>query len=308
MINTTLKLFSYNELFNHFVNLDIKKKLPSRILLAGQEGIGKTSFALHLVNYFFSQNEITKYDVNNTIINKNSVSYNLVNNLSHPNFFYISRNQEKKFIEIDQIRNMINFLNKSSFNSNKKIILIDSVEDLNTNSSNALLKSLEESNSQNIFILTYNLNKHIPDTIKSRCLTFKLNFNYKELSNVIKEHFDCDFYSDLNDDFKSIILSPKFLIDHITFINDNNLDLKSQDAETTIRHIVNNKLYKKNLFISNYFQSYIEIYFTKMYSKTKDYKYYDFFINSVTEHNLMNKYNLDLDSFFLKFDQKFLNN
>ena len=45
-----------------------------------------------------------------------------------------------------------------------------------------------------------------------------------------------------------------------------------------------------------------------MYSKTKDYKYYDFFINSVTEHNLMNKYNLDLDSFFLKFDQKFLNN
>ena len=39
---------------------------------------------------------------------------------------------------------MINFLNKSSFNSNKKIILIDSVEDLNTNSSNALLKSLEE--------------------------------------------------------------------------------------------------------------------------------------------------------------------
>jgi len=129
MINTTLKLFSYNELFNHFVNLDINKKLPSRILLAGQEGIGKTSFALHLVNYFFSQNEITKYDVKNTIINKDSVSYNLVNNLSHPNFFYISRNQEKKFIEIDQIRSMINFLNKSSFNSNKKIILIDRFTD-----------------------------------------------------------------------------------------------------------------------------------------------------------------------------------
>ena len=35
---------------------------------------------------------------------------------------------------------MINFLNKSSFDNKKKLFLIDGVEDLNINSSNALLK------------------------------------------------------------------------------------------------------------------------------------------------------------------------
>ena len=48
-----------------------------------------------------------------------------------------------------------------------------------------------------------------------------------------------------------------------------------------IQYIIDNKSYKKSVFISNSFQSYIEIYFTKMYSKTtKEYKYYESFLNS----------------------------
>ena len=61
------------------------------------------------------------------------------------------------------------------------------------------------------------------------------------------------------------------------------------------------------IFIMNYFQSYIEIYFSKMYSKTKEYKYYDNFIKTVTENSMVNNFNLDLDSFFIKFENKYLN-
>ena len=74
-----------------------------------------------------------------------------------------------------------------------------------------------------------------------------------------------------------------------------------------IKYIIINKSYKKNNFIINNFQSYIEIYFTKMYMKTKDYKYYDNFLKIVSENNLINKFNLDLDSFFIKFENKYLN-
>ena len=42
-----------------------------------------------------------------------------------------------------------------------------------------------------------------------------------------------------------------------------------------------------------------------MYLKTKDYKYYDNFIKTVSETNLINKFNLDLDSFFIKFENKY---
>ena len=202
---------------------------------------------------------------------------------------------------------MINFLNKSSFNNDKKVIFIDGVEDLNQNSSNALLKNLEEATPQSHFILTHNINKKILDTIKSRCLIFKLNFDSSTIKNVIFEYFKLNLYDELNVDFKYFNTSPKFLINHIIFSQESKLDLKSLDAKTIINYIIENKLYKKSEFIANFFQNYIEIYFSKMYSKTKDIKSYDNFMQIVSENNLVNKYNLDLDSFFIKFESKYLN-
>ena len=307
MFNYNLKLFSYNKLFNDFINLDISNKLPSRILLTGKEGIGKSTFAFHLINYLFSKNETTKYNISKSSINPESKSYNLINNLSHPNFHFITKHNDKKNIEVDQIRQMINFLNKSSFDNKKKIILIDGVEDLNLNSSNALLKSLEESNSNNLFFVIHNIDEPILDTIKSRCISYKLNFDYSNIEFILSDYFNDNLHSELNIDFKKNILSPKFIINHINFLNENKLDLKEYNIEKTIKYIIEKKSYKNNYFIINSFQSYIEIYFTKMYLITKDYKYYDNFIKIAHETNLINKFNLDLDSFFIKFESKYLN-
>ena len=183
MINYNNKLYSHKKLFDYFVDLSLKKNLPSKLLLTGLDGIGKSTFALHFINYIFSQNETTKYDLLKNEINKKSISYNHINNLSHPNFFLIKKHDDKKDIDVEQIRQMINFLNKSSFNNCIKIILIDGAEDLNLSSSNALLKSLEDSNDDKLFILTHNINRNILDTVKSRCISYKLNFNFST-SNI----------------------------------------------------------------------------------------------------------------------------
>ena len=307
MLNYNLKLFGYNKLFDHFVNLDIRNNLPSKILLSGQEGIGKSIFSLHLINYLFSKSEKTKYNIQENTINSESPSHYLVRSLSHPNFYLIQKDKDKKNIEIEKIRHMLNFLNKSSFDANKKIILIDGAENLNMNSSNALLKSLEESNDQNLFILTHNTNRKILDTIKSRCLIFKLNLNHSFIHNIVNQHFNKNLYVVLNGEFKNIIVSPKFLINHIIFAQTNNLDLESLDIKGTIDFIIDNKAYKKNEFISNNFQTYIEIYFSQMYLKTKDYKYYDNFLKIVYENNLINKFNLDLETFFIKLHNRYFN-
>ena len=301
------KLFAYKDLFQHFVNLDQKKKLPIRILFTGEEGIGKSTFAFHLINYLLSKNETTKYNYKINEINTNSISYNLINNTTHPNFHYIARKDGKKNIDIDQIRKMINYLNKSSFDDNKKIILIDGVEFLNASSSNSLLKSLEESNENNLFILTHNSNMNLFDTISSRCLTFKLNFNYSYNEKIISELFGESIFKQLNEDFRTLIITPKFLINHIKFAQENDLDINILSIQNIIKYIIQNKMYKKNDFIINNFQVYIELYFSKMYLKTKDYKYYDNYLKIVSENNLINKFNLDLDSFFIKFNNKYLN-
>ena len=51
----------------------------------------------------------------------------------------------------------------------------------------------------------------------------------------------------------------------------------------------------------------IEFKFAETFSPNKDYKYYDNFLETVTENNQIDKFNLDLDSFFIKFENKYLN-
>ena len=307
MLHYSLKLFSYKNLFNDLVNLEIKKKLPSRIIFSGNEGIGKSTLSFHLTNYLLSLNEKTKYNLANNEINLESLSHNHVIKQSHPNFYYISKLDGKTNIEIDQVRDMITFLNKSSFNDNKKIILIDGVEYLNQNSSNALLKCLEESKDQNLFILTHNINQRILDTIKSRCISYKLNFDYSTVPNIISHNFGENLHEELNEDFKFETISPNFIIKHITFALENSLNINSLNVNNMIKYIIDTKSYKKNPFIINNFQHYIEIYFIKMYLDTKDNKYYDKYLETISDNNLINKFNLDTDSFFIKFQNNYLN-
>ena len=88
-----LRLYGYKKYFDLLKNLFAKKKLPNCILLSGQEGIGKSTFAYHLTNYIFSKEENDKYDFENNIINKNNYSFNLVKKNSHPNFFLVSNDR-----------------------------------------------------------------------------------------------------------------------------------------------------------------------------------------------------------------------
>ena len=59
----------------------------------------------------------------------------------------------KKNIEISQIRDMISFTNKSSFDNEHKIIVIDNLEYLNSSSVNAMLKVIEEPYNNTYFLL-----------------------------------------------------------------------------------------------------------------------------------------------------------
>ena len=147
------KLFGHKDIFNSLVKLYEKNKLPTKIILSGNEGIGKCTLAYHLINYIYSKDETSIYDLTNNTINENSKSFKLIQNTSHPNFYKIYLNNEKNSIDILQIRDMIKFVQKTSFDNKEKIILIDRVEFLNQNSANSLLKVLEDSNHKILFIL-----------------------------------------------------------------------------------------------------------------------------------------------------------
>jgi len=60
---------------------------------------------------------------------------------------------------------LITFINKTTYSQNIKIVLIDNVELLNLNSSNAVLKVLEEANDNTYFFLVHNSYTKILETI-----------------------------------------------------------------------------------------------------------------------------------------------
>jgi len=134
------QLFGMNDYFYEITKLYNEKKMPNTILLSGKKGLGKSTLAYHIINYILSLNEDYKYDVGKLNINKENKSYKLIQNNSHPNFFLIDLIDDKKSIDIAQVREMITYTNKSSFNNMHRFILIDKIENLNKNSVNALLK------------------------------------------------------------------------------------------------------------------------------------------------------------------------
>jgi len=73
------------------------------------------------------------------------------------------------------VRTLKKFLSQKPFNHNSKVVLIPEAENLNPESQNALLKTLEEPGVDNYIILTTtNISKLLP-TIISRCQKIKIS-------------------------------------------------------------------------------------------------------------------------------------
>ena len=306
--NLQKNIYGFDDVFLNLKNIFDKKELPNGILFTGQKGIGKCTLAYHLSNYILSINEINSYNFKNKIINENNRSFKLVSNNSHPNFYLINLKDGKKSIEISQIREMINFTNKSSFNNGYKIILIDNVENLNMNSVNALLKVIEEPNNNVLFLLIHDIQRKIIDTLKSRCIQFKLTICKDFTEKIINSLADDKFYSQLNADFKNYYNTPGEYVNFYYFCTTNNIDFKNTNIENFLKIIINDFFYKKNYFIKNNLTNYLELFFLKKikYFKSKDktYDLYNYFIKKI---NNVIKYNLDFETLLLEFNTKLLN-
>ncbi len=139
-------------------------RLHHALLLHGQKGIGKASFAKALVKEILD-----------------------IKNAFHPDLLLVEKELEKKEITVDKIRKISVFTNQTSAISPHRFIIIDSACELNRSAGNALLKILEEPN-RNIFLIliSHNLSRILP-TIKSRCQIIKIpNLSLKNFAEILR--------------------------------------------------------------------------------------------------------------------------
>ena len=299
------KMIGHKLLFNNFIYLDQIQKFPNKVLLNGPKGIGKKLFVNHFLNYFYLKENEQSYNLKNYEYNLSNNISKLISSNSHPNILKIYRKNDKKIIDIDQIREMIKFTNQTSFNNDRRFIIIENVNLLGINSANALLKSIEEPNNKIHFILINNSEFKVLETIKSRCLEFKLNLLNSEVIEIVNYHFEADIYKDINLDFINNYNSPSFLISLVNFLESNDLSIKDNSIEDLLSYIIKNKSYTSNDFIKEYLNLFIELFFYKNIniSKKISFKIKKYFYLKLS---FVKKYNLDFESFFLEFNDKLL--
>ena len=298
-------LFGLYKFFNILKNLKMNKKFPNKIILSGEKGIGKCTLAYHLINYILSSNEDYSYDTKNYKINSENKSFKLIQNKSSLNFNLIDVAEGKKNIDINQIRSLILYLNKSSFNSSSRFVLIDNINLLNLNSINALLKVIEEPN-DNIYFILINSNTRVLPTLKSRCINFRIFLSKTEVIETTNKIIDKNVYDVLSADLINYYTTPGQLLKILKVSEELNIDVKNLSLKNFLSTLIKNKFYRKDRLSSELIFTLTEIYLRKNINikNFEVFNLYNIFLKKIFNTKI---YNLDEETLYMEFEDKILN-
>ena len=150
------------------------RRLHHAWLLAGPRGVGKASFAMAAARRILCDAAGSVTGSGLDVPDDHPIAHLLAAG-SHPDFRLLKRelNQKgdglRRNIGVDQIRKLGEFLTTTKSLSPWRAIVIDSVDDLETEGANALLKMLEEPPANTVFLLVAHAPGRLLPTIRSRC-------------------------------------------------------------------------------------------------------------------------------------------
>jgi DNA polymerase III subunit delta' len=160
-------------------------KLHHAWILGGEEGIGKATFAYQIIYELLSGTR------------EKSENYGVFSKLkaqSHPNLLVLERPEEttatglNKTIAVDTVRKIHGFFGNTSGEPGMRICLADSLDDLNNNGLNALLKMVEEPPRDALFIMISHRPDRIMPTIRSRSRLLKMaSLTKQEMAHVFDD-------------------------------------------------------------------------------------------------------------------------
>ncbi|MBK9078654.1 MAG: DNA polymerase III subunit delta' [Hyphomicrobium sp.] len=150
-------------------------------LITGTEGIGKATFAYRVARAALARPDERGMFGTGLDVDPDTAAYRQVTSLSHPGLVVIRRafdQKSKRFsatISVDDVRRLKAFLALSAEEGGRRVVIVDSADDMNVNAANALLKSLEEPPPRTIFLLIASAPGRLLPTIRSRCRTLPLS-------------------------------------------------------------------------------------------------------------------------------------
>jgi len=151
------------------------RKLHHAWLLAGPKGVGKATFAKAAARRVLAEAAGPPFDLPGIETDDEHPIVKLVDAASHPDFRWLERLPKEKGeglardISIAQVRGLGEFMGMTAALSPWRVAVIDSMDELNREAANALLKMLEEPPPPTIFFLVSHAPGRLLPTIRSRC-------------------------------------------------------------------------------------------------------------------------------------------
>ena len=169
-------------------------RLHHALLLEGPQGVGKASFAFQLAQHLIANPHASGAPESFTLLDRNSNDFRQLALGSHNQVLHLTRPFEPKtekfktMLTVDEVRRIGHFLSRTNPGAGYRTVIIDPVNDMNANASNALLKNLEEPPARTLFILVAHTSGRVLPTIRSRCQHVAFSaLNDHDLASAVAE-------------------------------------------------------------------------------------------------------------------------
>lgn len=212
--NQNTYLIGHDESQELFLSAYNSKTLHHGWLITGDEGIGKATLAYKIARFLLTADSTKTYT--SLDISQDNPVHGQIIQKSHPDFKVLERDytetdkkklikaintgeeideelkqslKRSSIIKVEDVRDVVTFLSKKSFNDNWRVVIVDSADELNTSSANALLKILEEPPLKSILLLISHTPGKLLPTIRSRCAKLSLKpLDEKVVASLIRRY------------------------------------------------------------------------------------------------------------------------
>jgi DNA polymerase-3 subunit delta' len=159
-------------------------RLAHAWLIGGREGVGKATLAWRLARFVLANPDPTAKAVREARdlrVDPSDSAARLLAQLAHPDFALIRREHQASLkrlgseISIEAVRRGLQVFQLAAAFGGWRVAIVDSAEDLNRNSANALLKTIEEPPQRSLILIVSHRPGQVMATIRSRCRRLRLD-------------------------------------------------------------------------------------------------------------------------------------
>jgi len=173
----TSVLFGHREAEASLLDAYRSGRIPHAWLIGGPQGIGKATLAYRTARFVLAHRDPKAADVQRAEtlwVDPNHSVARLVASGAHGGLLTLQRSANDKgvmrtVITVDETRETISFFGSTAAVEGWRVCIVDTVDELNPNAANALLKILEEPPQQSLFLLISHAPARLLATILSRC-------------------------------------------------------------------------------------------------------------------------------------------